>query len=1432
VSFTVYNDAAHEVRMYSGWDSSTNLPTGPTTVSRQDLANGYTETLTMSATPTVSGGVPTGTEAISNVQSLSRSYTNDAGQVVYSDNYFNLGGQAYSMAANIGTEGVNFYRTRFQYDDKGNLTRTVSPQGTISRTVYDGQNRPVSKWVGTNDTPTSGYWSPTNLTGTNMVKVADYEYDNGGVGDGNLTKMTAHPGGSAADRVTKSWFDWRNRTVAVKAGVETSESSDVNRPLAYTNYDNLGEVIETRTYDADGVTPSIVDGVPQPLSSSLLRADSTTSYDDLGRVYRTDIYSVDPSTGAVSTNSLYTDKWYDSRGNVIKLASPSGIVDKEVYDGAGFNTVSYVTDGGGDSSYADAENVTGDIVLLQTDNTFDNDGNIIETVTRQRFHDATGTGALGTPTTGVPARVSYMGYYFDLGNRLTDTVDVGTNGGSAWTRPSSVPSRSDMVLVISQSYAADALQTVKLTGSPTGGTFTLTFGGQTTSGIAYNASASTVQTALAALSSVGSGNVVVSPAVNGGWEVRFTGSLGGLFQTQMTANSSGLTGGTSPSVVVATISLGGDAGNVVDTTDPKGLVSRRYSDPLGRVVQSIQNFTDGIVTDNTNVTTDYAYNSVGQTSLTAEQANGTGQTTAWFYGVSPATGSNITSNDIVGVTQYPDPTTGLPSSSSSEEESSTVDALGETTTTTDRNGSVHTLSYDVLGRVVSDAVTTLGAGVDGSVRRIDTAYDSQGNPYLVTSYDAATGGSIVNQVERQFNGLGQMTADYQQAGGAVNTSTSPVVQYSYSEMAGGMNASRLTSMTYPSGYVLNYNYASGLDDSISRLSSISDATGTLESYAYLGLGTVVERDHPQPGLDLSYLSPTSSTGEAGDQYTGLDRFGRVAEQFWTNAASTSVSDFLYGYDRNSNATYRDDQVNTSFGELYTYDGLNQLSSFQRGTLNSTKDGITGTASASQDWNYDALGNWNSVTTDGSTQTRTANAQNQITSISGATTPTYDSNGNMTGDETGKTFVYDAWNRLVAVKSGSTVLETFGYDGLNRRVSQTVGSVTTNLLYSDQDQVLEEEVGGATTMQYVWSPVYVNAMIVRDRATTTPGTLNERLWVMQDANWNVVGLADGSGNVVERYAYSPFGVQTVYDASYNVRSGGSAYAFGYGFQGMRFDSVTGLNEAQNRWYSPTLGRWASQDPIRFQGGHANLYEFVGNSPSNRLDPSGLAEKRPKLVDGGRPTVKGSNGEWEIIYTAKLGVTGGGWNGMDVEIKYVTGNWWNWRTCGSLRIIQVARLSIVGGKTVTYGLSDQEKKHNVEGWSVDNSGSTSPFYGVNSEGKWNRDYVEPNEWAGQVILKDAPKLFLDSYDNKMEYHFDLITAAVSVSKEQKVKVLDLLYWGFSIDDRDSVADIYFKDNKKFDLTVDGRVQPASGTTILYKAIDSWNKAEGNSKVDYVK
>ena len=457
---------------------------------------------------------------------------------------------------------------------------------------------------------------------------------------------------------------------------------------------------------------------------------------------------------------------------------------------------------------------------------------------------------------------------------------------------------------------------------------------------------------------------------------------------------------------------------------------------------------------------------------------------------------------------------------------------------------------------------------------------------------------------RQFNGLGQLTAEYQSHSGAVNTSTTPSVQYAWTEMSGGQNNSRLTSITYPSGYVVNYNYGAGLDSNISRLTSLSDSGGVLESYKYLGLGTVVERDHPQNNVNLTYISQTGGTGDAGDQYTGLDRFGRVVDQNWYNAATHSSTDeFRYGYDRDGNVLSRQNVVDAIFSETYGYDNLNQLTSFTRGLH-------------TQSWTPDALGNFTSVTTDGTTQTRTANQQNEITLIAGAGVVTYDANGNTTADGSGKTFVYDAWDRLVAVKSGLTTLAAYQFDGLGRRITETHGATTTDLYFSAAGQALEERVGGVVQARNVWSPVYVNALVLRDQSSQQNGVLDQRLYVQQDANWNVTALVDVNGNVVERYVYDAYGAVTVLTPAWATR-GTSAYNWLYLFQGLRFDWGTGLYKFGIRDLSPTLMRPLQPDPLGLTP-DLNDYRFIGNGPTNAADPSGLdpAIDPPYDADGRR------------------------------------------------------------------------------------------------------------------------------------------------------------------------------------------------------------------------
>src|SRR5262249_20211304 len=148
--------------------------------------------------------------------------------------------------------------------------------------------------------------------------------------------------------------------------------------------------------------------------------------------------------------------------------------------------------------------------------------------------------------------------------------------------------------------------------------------------------------------------------------------------------------------------------------------------------------------------------------------------------------------------------------------------------------------------------------------------------------------------------------------------------------------------------------------------------------------------------------------------------------------------------------------------------------------------------------------------------------------------------------------------------------------------------TRDFYYSNQWQVLEERVGGQAQDQYVWSPVYVDALVLRDRdADGNPANgLEERFWAQQDANFDMTALVDGTGTVQERFDYDPFGTPTVLTGAWAVRTGGSAYNWQYLHQGGRFDKDTGLYDFRHRAFAPSLGRWLQEDPIGFAGGDVN------------------------------------------------------------------------------------------------------------------------------------------------------------------------------------------------------------------------------------------------------
>lgn len=136
------------------------------------------------------------------------------------------------------------------------------------------------------------------------------------------------------------------------------------------------------------------------------------------------------------------------------------------------------------------------------------------------------------------------------------------------------------------------VQEVSITGAPTGGDFTLSFKGNTTDPIAFDATAAAVEAALEALPSIGTGNVSCTGGALPGTPVavEFVGDLGLQNVEEMTADDSGLTGGTTPAVVITTTTPGSALATLAGSASgvPGGTYTYKWTQLAGDSV----NFTD------------------------------------------------------------------------------------------------------------------------------------------------------------------------------------------------------------------------------------------------------------------------------------------------------------------------------------------------------------------------------------------------------------------------------------------------------------------------------------------------------------------------------------------------------------------------------------------------------------------------------------------------------------------------------------------------------------------------------------------------------------------------------------------------------------------------------------------------------------------------
>ena len=701
-------------------------------------------------------------------------------------------------------------------------------------------------------------------------------------------------------------------------------------------------------------------------------------------------------------------------------------------------------------------------------------------------------------------------------------------------------------------------------------------------------------------------------------------------------------GGSAPSrsdtVLVATTAynLRGEGFQTYDPTGSAGRLTELTFDDAGRLVTQIDNVVASGTDLDQNRTTNFTYTADGLlATLIAISPTGTGgtgdQTTQYCYGTT-LSDSEIASSQFLRGVIYPDSTnTWNPSTHTFSGTYNRVEykynRQGQVTELMDQNQTVHAYGFDDRGRLLSDTATLhSGSGIDNAILQIARTYEPRGMLKTVTSYDGSS--TAKNQVQFDYNDFGQLGTEWQEHSGAVNTSTSLNVQYGYEDSSGSTNTVHRKQVTYPNGRQINFVYTSGIDASLSRVSQIKDgSTDVQATYAYLGLGTVAIMDLPTP--HLRYTLAGSS------RYSALDTFDRIPAFIWFKYDTSAFPERLdYTFDRLGNRLSKQRQVlgTTGNDEKYAYDGLYRLRSLDRGTLSG---GSITSPTFKQNWDnpttsapgLDPTGNWTNFrqwdngTTLALNQSRSHDKANTLTSFPTTgtgtpwSTPGHDNAGNMTvvprPNDLGNSYscTYDAWNRLVDVTGATTT--TNEYDGLHRRIRRITSSPVTSrhYYYSDTWQVLEERYGsggGTINRQFIWGLRYIDDLIRRDRSTT--GTLDEKLFVMQDGNFNVTVITDDTGTVKERYRYDAYGVPTFLSDTFTVKTGGSDYDWETLYAGYRYDSTTGLYHVRYRAYHPSLGRWMQRDPASYRGVF-NLYQYVGNSPLRFTDAIGLEPDDP-------------------------------------------------------------------------------------------------------------------------------------------------------------------------------------------------------------------------------
>lgn len=453
-------------------------------------------------------------------------------------------------------------------------------------------------------------------------------------------------------------------------------------------------------------------------------------------------------------------------------------------------------------------------------------------------------------------------------------------------------------------------------------------------------------------------------------------------------------------------------------------------------------------------------------------------------------------------------------------------------------------------------------------------YDNEGHVITVTT---ANGGVMTYgydpsyRIQRRTDALGQAESWTWDSGGNLRIFTDRMGQASTYDAPDALG--RFKKITYADGNTVTAD----VYDAGNRILQWTDTADGVLTHAFDGLDRMAQETSPRGTVSYTYdADGRRASMQANSQPMIRYTYDELDNLVGLSQGTESIS---FGYDVASRRTSMVLPNGVSAGYGYNDAGNATNINFIKG------DTSIGTLSYDYDMDGRIMNRGGDLTMANApspyVSPSTFDINNRRSSRNGSVS-SYDKNGNLTGDGV-RSFVWDARQRLVAIRQGRTELASFAYDSTGRRTAKTINGQTTSYLYDGMRPVEIQQAGERYS-------ILDGAGIDEHLAISTSAG---RRYFVADLQGSTIALTNNAGAVVESYKYGAYGEV--------VQSNPSENPFQY--VGRENDG-TGLYYYRARYYEPTAGSFISEDPVTWGGGQSNFYSYVNGNPTSMVDPYGL------------------------------------------------------------------------------------------------------------------------------------------------------------------------------------------------------------------------------------